>query len=82
MTLQFTDDNKGRKIDVFIPISKWKKFAKKYKELDTYGDDPIPTKEEVLNSIKEGLAQVNLHQEGKLALKTAQQLLADVQIEY
>lgn len=78
MTLQFTYDNKGRKIGVFIPIGEWKKFAKKYKELDSYKDDPIPSKEEVLNSIKEGLDQVKLHQEGKLALKTAQQLLDEL----
>ena len=78
MTLQFTYDNKGRKIGVFIPIGEWKKFAKKYKELDSYTADSIPSKEEVLKSIKEGLDQAKLHHEGKLALKTAQQLLDEL----
>ncbi len=78
MAMQYTYDNKGRTIGVFIPIGEWKKIAKKYKELDTPTDTPTPSKEDILNSIKEGLEQVKLHQQGKIKLKTAQQLLDEL----
>jgi hypothetical protein len=78
MQPQYTYDNKGRTIGVFIPIGQWKKIAKKYKELEQSTDDAPPTKEEILKSIKDGIAQAKLHQQGKLKLKTAQQLLDEL----
>ena len=78
MTLQYTDDNKGRTVGIFIPIGEWKKITKKYKELNTTEEDLPPTKEEILKSIKEGIQQAKLHQQGKIKLKTAQQLLDEL----
>lgn len=78
MTMQYTYDSKGKKLGVFIPIGEWKKIAKKYKELDDAANDNVPTKQDILNSVKEGLEQVKLHQKGKLKLKTAQQLLDEL----
>jgi TusA-related sulfurtransferase len=78
MTLQYTYDSKGRKLGVFIPINEWKKIAKKYKELDEAATENPPAKQDILNSIKEGLEQVKLHQQGKVKLKTAQQLLDEL----
>jgi hypothetical protein len=80
MTLQYTYDNKGRALGVFIPIGEWKKITKKYKELDTSPEteDLPPSKEEILKSIKDGIRQAKLHQQGKLKLKTAQQLLDEL----
>jgi hypothetical protein len=54
------------------------KITKKYKELDTSKDDLPPTKEEILKSIKDGLHQAKLHQQGKIKLKTAQELLDEL----
>jgi len=78
MTLQYTYDNKGRALGVFIPISEWKKITKKYKELDVTTDEAPPTKDEILKSIAEGIQQAKLHQQGKIKLKTAQQLLDEL----
>jgi hypothetical protein len=79
MTLQYTYDNKGRAIGVFIPISEWKKITKKHRDLTIEEENYIPsTKEEVLNGIKEGLKQVKLHRQGKLKLKTGQELLDEL----
>ena len=78
MSLQYTYDNKGRTVGVFIPISEWKKIAKKYKSLDIAEVDLPPTKEEILKSIKEGMQQVKLHRQGKIKLKTAKQLLDEL----
>jgi hypothetical protein len=79
MMLQYTYDNKGRALGVFIPIGEWKKITKKYKDLDKpLTEDAPPSKQEVLQSIKDGLQQVKLHQQGKIKLKTAQQLLDEL----
>jgi len=79
MTLQYTYDNKGRALGVFIPISDWKKIVKKYKELDqSEVNDAPPTKQEILQSIKEGIQLAKMHQKGKIKLKTAQQLLDEL----
>jgi len=78
MTPQYTYDNKGRTVGVFIPIGQWKKITKKYKELETVEEDLPPTKEEILKSIKDGIHQAKLYQQGKIKLKTAQQLLDEL----
>ncbi len=80
MTMQYTYNDKGKPIGVFIPISEWKKLKKKYKELEAEEEveEAPPTKEEILNDIKEGLKQVKLHQQGKIKLKTAQQFLDEL----
>ena len=78
MTLQYTYDNKGRPVGVFIPIGEWKKIAKKYKVPDAIADELPPTKQEILKSIKDGIEQAKLHQQGKIKLKTAQQLLDEL----
>jgi len=78
MTLHYTYDNKGRTVGVCIPISEWKKITKKYKSLDIAEDDLPPTKEEVLENIKEGMQQVKRHSQGKIKLKTAKQLLDEL----
>lgn len=78
MTPQYTYDNKGKALGVFIPIGEWKKITKKYKELETTEEELPPTKTEILKSIKEGIQQAKLHQQGKVKLKTAKQLLDEL----
>ena len=78
MTLQYKYDNKGRTVGVFIPIGEWKKITKKYKDLDISEEDLPPTKEDILKGIEDGMRQVKLHQQGKIKLKTAQQLLDEL----
>jgi hypothetical protein len=78
MIPQYTYDNKGRALGVFIPIGEWKKITKKYKELEAKPDDAPPTKEEILKSITEGIHQAKLHQQGKIKLKTARQLFDEL----
>jgi len=75
MTLQYTFDDRGKPIGVFIPISEWKKITKKHKDLDI---SDAPSKADILESIKDGLRQAKEHQKGKLKLKSAQQLLDEL----
>lgn len=77
MTLQYTYDNKGRALGVFIPIAEWKKITKKYKDIAVEVETP-PSKDEILSSIEDGIRDAKLHQQGKIQLKTAQQLLDEL----
>ena len=80
MTMQYTYNDKGKPIGVFIPISEWKKLKKKYKELKDEEDEEEapPTKEEIFESIRHGKKQIELHLAGKIKLKSAQQLLDEL----
>lgn len=57
-----------------------KQFAKVMKiKATTISELPkARRKREILDSIERGLAEIKLHQEGKITLKTAQQVLDDL----
>jgi hypothetical protein len=57
----------------FIELAKSLQFVKKIEELDN-----PPSKQQVLDSIKEGISQAKLHQKGKVKLQTAKQLLDEL----
>lgn len=59
----------------FMELAKSLSFVKKIEETST---EKPPTKKQVLDSITEGLQQVQLHRQGKLQLQTAQQLLDEL----
>ena len=79
MNVQYTYDNKGKLIGVFIPMGDWKKITRKYKELEkATGSNGGASKEEILESIAKGLREVKLHRQGTLKLKTLDALLNEV----
>jgi hypothetical protein len=79
MNLHYITDNKGNKTDVVIPINDWEQLKARFEELENIEDDYTePTKEEILNGLKEALEEVKLHQEGKLQLKPARDLLNEI----
>ena len=57
-----------------------KQFAKVMKiKISVIKETPNQKKKrEILDSIERGLAEIKLHQEGKIALKTAQQVLDEL----
>lgn len=57
----------------FIELAKNLQFVKKIEEMEK-----PPTKKQVLNSITEGIKQVDQHKNGKLKLQTAKQLLDEL----
>ncbi|MES2703633.1 MAG: hypothetical protein V4649_13405 [Bacteroidota bacterium] len=79
MNVQYISDAQGRAIGDFIPIEEWNKLRKKHRELEDAAMDAPPLKDEILDSIVKGRRQARLHQKGKLKLKTAQQLLDELQ---
>jgi hypothetical protein len=77
MKLQYISDNKGKKTGVFIPIDDWKLIQQHLSgvvELD-YQE---PTKTKILEGLKNALNEVKLHQEGKIKLKPARELLHEL----
>lgn len=71
---QYITDSLGQKISVILPI-------KDYETLISIAEDSEyiePTKEEILQGIKNGLNEVRLHQEGKIKLRTLQELIDEL----
>ena len=77
MSLQYILDNKGKKTGVFIPIEEWERLKKTFKDLEKE-KVKSPTKSDILNGLKEALEEVKLHQEGKIKLKSARELLDEI----
>ncbi len=77
MGMQIIQDSKGKATGVYIPISEWNELKKQYKDLETLEYEE-PTKEQILQELKEAAEQVRLHKQGKIKLKTAQDLINEL----
>jgi lipoate-protein ligase A len=77
MNLQYILDSKGQKTGVFIPIEDWEKLKSYIKEIQET-EDKEPSKAEIVEGIKEALQEVNQHQEGKIKLNPARELLDEL----
>ena len=76
MRLQYLTDNSGNYTGVFIPIKDWEILKIKFKDFDF--EEPEPTKEEILEGLKEALIESKLHSEGKIKLQTAKDFLNEL----
>jgi len=77
MKLQVIQDGKGKPTGVYIPINEWKALKKQYKELEELEYEE-PTKEQILEGIKEAVKEVNLIRAGKLKGINAKDLLNEL----
>lgn len=77
MSLQYILDSSGKKTGVFIPIKEWERLKKLFKGLDKEGVVE-PSKEDILEGLKDALQQVKLNREGKIKLQSARSLLAEL----
>jgi len=77
MNLQYISNSKGKKTGVFIPIDDWEKIKDHLVNLEGF-DYNEPTKAEILEGIKDALKEVKLHQQGKIKLKSARELLHEI----
>lgn len=77
MNLQYISDNKGKKTGVFIPIEDWEIIQKHIEGLEGLGYSE-PTQAEILEGFKSALNEMKLHQEGKIKLKSARDLLHEL----
>jgi len=77
MKLQVIQDSKGKATGVFIPYSEWKILKKRHKDLEALENDE-PTKEQILDGIREAVNEMKLIKAGKLKGRPVQELLDEL----
>lgn len=77
MRLQVIQDGKGKPTGVYIPINEWKELKKQYKELEILEEEE-PTKEQILQELKEAFQELKLIEQGKLKARPAKELLNEL----
>ena len=77
MRLQVIQDSKGKATGVYIPIKEWKELKKQYKDLEVL-EDAAPTKEQILQGIKQAVKEVNLVKAGKLKARNARDIINEL----
>ena len=77
MKLQLIEDEKGKATGVFIPISAWNELKKKHKELETL-EYETPSKEQLLEELKQAVKELSLIEKGKLKPRPAKALLDEL----
>ena len=79
MYLKFITDEKGRPIEVIVPIAEWKKINKQ-----SAGKKTIPQpsnakfQKELKKKLEEGFKLIKLHQAGKIKLKSIDELIREL----
>lgn len=77
MRLQYLTDSMGKTTGVFIPIKDWDKIKEYFKEVDD-GVYREPTKEEIINNIRQGLREVQMIEKGKMEATTLNDFLNEL----
>lgn len=77
MRLQIIQDSKGKATGVYIPINEWKELKKQYKELEALEYEE-PTKEQILQELKEAVNELKLVEQGKLKARPAKEHLDEL----
>jgi hypothetical protein len=77
MGLQLIQNSNGKATGVFIPINEWRKLKKLYKELELL-ESLEPSKEELLQELKEAVNELKLIEQGNLKARPVQALLNEL----
>ena len=77
MNLQYISDSTGKTTGVFIPIEDWEKLKSQVFDIKEI-DYEYPTKVDIMDGLKDALEEVRLHQQGKIKLKSARELLNEL----
>jgi hypothetical protein len=77
MKLQLIQDGKGKTTGVYIPINEWEELKKQYKDLEELEYNE-PSKEQILQDLKEAVNELKLVEEGKLIARPANELLDEL----
>lgn len=77
MKLQVIQDSKGKATGVFIPISDWQELKKQHKDLAILEYEE-PSKEQILQELKEAVIELKQVEQGKLKARPIQELLNEL----
>ncbi len=77
MRLQIIQDSNGKATGVYIPINEWKALKKQYKDLETLELEE-PSKEQILQELKQAVSELKLIEQGKLKARPAKELLDEL----
>ena len=77
MRLQVIQDTRGKATGVFIPIRDWRELKKQYKGLEVLENEE-PTKEQILQELKEAVIELVLIEQGKLKARPVKELLNEL----
>lgn len=77
MNLQIIQDSKGKATGVYIPMREWKALKKQYKVLEALEKD-APSKQQLLEELKEAFNELKLIEQGKLKARPAQALFDEL----
>lgn len=77
MRLQVIRDSKGKATGVYIPINEWKELKKQHRDLEALEYEE-PTKEQILQELKEAVQELKLVEQGKLKARPAKELLNEL----
>jgi hypothetical protein len=77
MRLQVIQDSKGKATGVFIPISDWQELKKQHKDLAILEYEE-PSKEQILQELKEAVIELKQVEQGKLKARPIQELLNEL----
>ena len=70
MRLQVIQDSKGKATGVYIPIKEWRELKKQYRDLEALEYEE-PTKEQLLQELREAVNELKLVEQGKLKARPA-----------
>jgi hypothetical protein len=77
MRLQVIQDGKGKATGVFIPMNEWKQLKKQHRDLEILEYEE-PTKQQLLQELKEAVIELQLIEKGKLKSRPAKALLDEL----
>ena len=77
MRLQIIQDSKGKATGVFIPINDWQELKKQHKDLEILEYEE-PSKEQILQELKEAVIELKQVEQGKLKARPIQELLNEL----
>ena len=77
MKLQVIQDSNGKATGVYIRINEWNELKKQYKDLEVLEYEE-PTKEQLLQELKEAVTELTLIEQGKLKGRPAKDLLDEL----
>jgi heme oxygenase len=77
MNLQVVNNSKGKAAGIFIPIRDWNKLKKRYKGLEEFELEE-PSKNQILEELKEAFIELKLIEQGKLKARPVDELLDEL----